>query len=105
MCHAGHVKKNHAVNTNRIVARENAFKRQLNDQDKTGDETPMAETNFHMYKCGGCGHKTIIDKYYKTRRVFCGVCGEKTRMHHQGECDVTQRPAPGGFSLQVEKHS
>lgn len=44
---------------------------------------------FHSYKCEtGCGHTTIIDKYYKTKRVFCGVCGTKNTMVYQGECNV-----------------
>lgn len=61
--------------------------------------------SFHMYKCSGCGHTTIIDKFYKTRRVFCGVCGVKTRMDYQGECDVTKRPAPGAFTMRPQNHS
>lgn len=53
----------------------------------------MPETTYHMYKCRtGCGHTTVVDKYYKTRRVFCGVCGEKSCMEYQGEARVEKQP-------------
>lgn len=59
---------------------------------------------YFFYQCSGCGHKTVIDKFYKTRRVFCGVCGEKSRMDYQGECDVTKRPTPSDFALRPKNH-
>lgn len=43
------------------------------------------ETGY-AYQCEkGCGHTTTIDKYYKGKRVFCGVCGTKDTMVYQGE--------------------
>lgn len=57
-------------------------------QPPTKSPKPM-----YQYMCEtGCGHTTIIDKYYKTKRVFCGVCGTKTTMVYQGECIVTRIP-------------
>lgn len=48
----------------------------------------------YAYTCEtGCGQTTIIDKHYKTKRVFCGVCGVKTEMVYQGECYVEMKPA------------
>lgn len=69
--------------------------------------TKTTPVSYHMYQCSGCGHQTIINKFYKTRRVYCGVCGEKARMDYQGECDVTvtKRPASGGFTLKSQKRS
>lgn len=55
--------------------------------------------SYHMYSCNGCGHATIIDKYYKTRRVHCGICGEKLLMDYRGECRVELEPKIGAFSL------
>lgn len=50
-------------------------------------------TQWHEYQCEkGCGHKTIIDKFYKGKRVFCGVCGTKSTMVYQGERLVTDAP-------------
>jgi hypothetical protein len=41
---------------------------------------------LYAYKCeSGCGHVTMIDKFYKTKRVFCGVCGTKETMEYKGE--------------------
>lgn len=52
----------------------------------------MSKT-YHAYTCEtGCGHTTIIDKHYKTKRVFCGVCGTKTEMVYQGECYAKKTP-------------
>ncbi|UXR28950.1 hypothetical protein [Bacillus phage Nachito] len=49
-----------------------------------------APNTVHVWKCEqGCGHITMIDKFYKTRRVFCGVCGTKSTMVYQGEYEFT----------------
>lgn len=49
--------------------------------------------SWHAYTCEkGCGHTTIIDKFYKGKRVFCGVCGTKTTMEYQGERLVENAP-------------
>ncbi|PHE74503.1 hypothetical protein COF80_33035 [Bacillus toyonensis] len=56
--------------------------------------------NHHAYKCEtGCGHTTIIDKFYKTKRVFCGVCGTKDTVVYQGECQVEKITRIGKFKL------
>lgn len=52
--------------------------------------SPKKPRSYYKYACSGCGHQTIIDKFYKTRRVFCGVCGEKTRMDYRAQCDVKE---------------
>ncbi|MGX1266705.1 DNA-directed RNA polymerase subunit RPC12/RpoP [Rossellomorea marisflavi] len=46
--------------------------------------------SYFKYACCGCGHETIIDKFYKTRRVFCGVCGGKNLMDFKAQCDVKE---------------
>lgn len=52
-----------------------------------------ASSILYRYKCeNGCGHTTIIDKCYITRRVYCGVCGTKETMVYQGECTVKNVP-------------
>lgn len=49
--------------------------------------------SWYAYTCEkGCGHTTIIDKFYKGKRVFCGVCGTKTTMEYQGERLVENAP-------------
>lgn len=46
---------------------------------------------FHAYKCEkGCGHTTVIDKFYKGKRVFCGVCGTKSTMVYDGKYTVSK---------------
>ena len=52
----------------------------------------MPETTYHMYVCDGCGHTTIIDKHYRIRVNFCGVCGEKSRLEYQSPCTVKEHP-------------
>lgn len=43
----------------------------------------------HGYTCHtGCGHTTLTDKYYKTRRTHCAVCGTKTEMQYLGEFKI-----------------
>lgn len=64
----------------------------------------MAKSDYHMYVCGGCGHTTIIDKYYKIRVNFCGVCGTKDRLEYEGPCQVEKKRKPGIFSLIEEDH-
>ncbi|UGO47739.1 hypothetical protein MCCARTNEY_165 [Bacillus phage vB_BanH_McCartney] len=47
-------------------------------------------TIFYNYKCeSGCGHTTLVDKPYKTKRIFCGVCGYKITMVYKGISKVT----------------
>lgn len=57
-------------------------------------------TTWHAYTCEkGCGHTTTIDKFYKSKRVFCGVCGTKSTMVYQGERLVTEAPKTTPFSF------
>lgn len=43
----------------------------------------------HGYVCHtGCGHTTLTDKYYKTKRTHCAVCGVKTEMYYLGEFKI-----------------
>lgn len=75
------------------------------EQEDEADTARKKPDPHHLYQCSGCGHQTTINKFYKTRRVFCGVCGEKTRMGYQGEYDVVKRPVPGGFARRPQNHS
>lgn len=58
------------------------------------------QKTYHAYHCdSGCGHTTIIDKYYKNKRVYCGVCGTKSTMVYQGECNVKLTNKPSLFNI------
>lgn len=46
--------------------------------------------NFHGYACSGCGHTTIVNKYYKIKLMHCAVCGHKDRMSYLGGFQVQQ---------------
>lgn len=55
---------------------------------------------YHAYTCEtGCGHTTLIDKYYKGKRVFCGVCGEKSEMIYKGKYSIEKLPNLIGFNV------
>lgn len=57
---------------------------------------------YHGYVCQtGCGHTTLTDKYYKTRRTRCAVCGVKTEMQYQGEFKITKQPDPNKINLNL----
>ena len=44
---------------------------------------------YHGYTCRtGCGHTTLTDKYYETRRIHCSVCGVKTEMQYLGDFNI-----------------
>lgn len=41
---------------------------------------------YYTYACQtGCGHITLTDKLYKTKRTHCAVCGIKTEMRYIDE--------------------
>ncbi|MBE7114703.1 hypothetical protein FT641_19755 [Bacillus paranthracis] len=64
------------------------------------------EKTMHAYKCEtGCGVITMIDKYYKGKRVFCGACGSKETMVYQGECMVNTESIVKrvGFNLGINR--
>lgn len=49
----------------------------------------LHEKDYFAYVCEtGCGHTTITDKFFKTKRVHCAVCGIKTEMRYVGEVPV-----------------
>lgn len=49
----------------------------------------LHEKQFYAYVCQtGCGHTTITDKRFKTKRIHCAVCGIKTEMQYVGEVPV-----------------
>lgn len=44
---------------------------------------------FHRYECStGCGHTTIVDKFYKNKIMHCAVCGEKKTLFYKGKVEV-----------------
>lgn len=52
---------------------------------------PMEMQNkpYYGYVCQtGCGHITLTDKHYKTKRTYCAICGEKTEMEYIGVYDI-----------------
>lgn len=62
------------------------------------------ETGY-AYQCEkGCGHTTTIDKFYKGKRVFCGVCGTKHTMVYQGERQMypVAKDQPNSFFKQAK---
>jgi len=51
----------------------------------------VTELKFYGYECfSGCGHISVVDKYYKTRRMHCAVCGTKETMVYIGEYKVEE---------------
>ncbi|AEZ50511.1 hypothetical protein F400_gp064 [Bacillus phage BCD7] len=58
------------------------------------------EQIFHVYKCEkGCGHTTIVDKYYLRKLMHCAVCGEKQTMVYQGETNIGEIRKPTLINL------
>lgn len=44
---------------------------------------------FHAYVCEkGCGHTTLVNKFYKNKLMHCAVCGEKKTMEYKGTAIV-----------------
>ena len=49
----------------------------------------IEDKKHYGYSCHtGCGHTTLTDKRYKTRRTHCAVCGVKTEMVYLGEFNI-----------------
>ena len=45
--------------------------------------TNFEDKAYYAYACQtGCGHITLTDKLYKTKRTHCAVCGIKTEMRY-----------------------
>lgn len=54
----------------------------------------------YKYICRtGCGHTTIIDKFYKRQRAFCGICGTRSTMEYMGEVELKE----DSLELSIEK--
>ncbi|MCY8636511.1 hypothetical protein MOD96_01680 [Bacillus sp. S17B2] len=47
---------------------------------------------YHGYVCEkGCGHTTVVNKYYKQKQIYCDVCGSKDQMKYLGEYQVSKK--------------
>ncbi|OBA05439.1 hypothetical protein A9D36_09535 [Bacillus subtilis] len=57
---------------------------------------------YYKYNCRtGCGHTTIIDKFYKRQRAFCGICGTRSTMEYMGEVELKEGSLD--LELSIEK--
>ncbi|ANB49298.1 hypothetical protein C3Z10_11540 [Bacillus velezensis] len=52
----------------------------------------------------GCGHTTIIDKFYKRQRAFCGICGTRSTMEYMGEVELKNGSLDLELSIEKIKH-
>lgn len=51
----------------------------------------MENKVFHQYECKtGCGHVTVVDKFYQTKRMYCAVCGTKETLVYKGKAKVKE---------------
>lgn len=59
----------------------------------------------YKYICRtGCGHTTIIDKYYKRQRAFCGICGTRSTMEYMCEVELKEGSLDLELSIKKIKH-